>query len=424
MKRILIFLTLIIVSFYFFPLGFNFFPTMNTKMMLAAVGIFIFLWGLINSKNVAMSSEVFVATIIACIFTLICFYAITINNTNDLTYATYVVNMWVWLGGAYTVCYTMARVHGYISMKLVMNYLIGLCALQCLMALIIDNSAFVRYLVESNIAGYEKRSEGGRLYGIGAAVDIAGTRFSAILSMIAVLLSNDNAIKTNKKQIVMYVMMFIFITVVGSMISRTTNIGAVVAIVYIIYATGELGNKIKLVNMRLWSMLIGITMLILLFCIYLYNNVPAAHSLFRFGFEGLINWLETGTWSTKSTDMLQTMWVFPDSIKTWIIGDGYFVDPNHPGSFYMMTDIGYCRFIFYCGLTGLFAFSMLFVYVAFALYRRFPEFKHLFLLLLLLEFIIWSKVATDIFLVFALFLCIPMIQIHHYYRDKKILREA
>ena len=218
----------------------------------------------------------------------------------------------------------------------------------------------------------------------------------------------------------MYIMMFVFITVVGSMISRTTSVGALVAIAYIIYATGILSNTIKLINIRLWSILIGITVIFVLFCIYLYNHVPAANNLFLFGFEGLINWLETGVWSTHSTDILQNMWIFPETFKTWVIGDGYFVDPNHPGSYYMMTDIGYCRFIFYCGLTGLIAFSILFVYIAIACYQRFSEFKHLFLILLLLEFVIWAKVSTDIFLVFALFLCIPMIQIHHFFQNKKI----
>jgi hypothetical protein len=215
----------------------------------------------------------------------------------------------------------------------------------------------------------------------------------------------------------MYVSVFVFITVVGSMISRTTNIGALVAIGYMIHATWILSTKIRLTNMRMWSIMISVVVLLVFFSVFLYNNVPAARSLFRFGFEGLISWLETGVWRTHSTDMLQTMWVFPETLQTWIIGDGYFVDPIRPGSYYMMTDIGYCRFIFYCGLTGLFTFSMFFVYIALACYKRFSEFKNLFLLLLLLEFIVWSKVSTDIFLVFALFMCIPMMQIHHNYRN-------
>ena len=65
------------------------------------------------------------------------------------------------------------------------------------------------------------------------------------------------------------------------------------------------------------------------------------------------------------------MYVFPDNIKTWIIGDGYFANPGDTdpyyvgplgGAFYKSTDVGYLRFIFYFGVLGLFAF-VLFLYI-------------------------------------------------------------
>ena len=38
--------------------------------------------------------------------------------------------------------------------------------------------------------------------------------------------------------------------------------------------------------------------------------------------------------------------------------------------------------------------------------KRLVQFKYMFIFLLLLNFIIWFKVATDIFVVFAPFLCL------------------
>ena len=38
--------------------------------------------------------------------------------------------------------------------------------------------------------------------------------------------------------------------------------------------------------------------------------------------------------------------------------------------------------------------------------RRFPQYRVIFILFILVNFIVWFKVATDIFLVFAIFLCI------------------
>ena len=155
--------------------------------------------------------------------------------------------------------------------------------------------------------------------------------------------------------------------------------------------------------------MLGIILLLVMVCIILYRNVPAAQKLLYFAFEGFINWMETGEWKTASTDVLQTMWVFPETTKTWLIGDGYFMSPTKPG-FYMGTDIGYLRFIFYCGLAGLSVFCVFFIYLSLACYNRFYQERNLFLLLMIAGFVIWVKVSTDIFLVYAIFMCIPMAQ--------------
>ena len=108
------------------------------------------------------------------------------------------------------------------------------------------------------------------------------------------------------------------------------------------------------------------------------------------------------------------MVIFPDNDKTWIIGDGYmlnpfwvddnFVGPNYGGGFYMGTDIGYLRFIFYFGIVGLMAFLCFFVSVVVVLAKRFDGFRWMFFLLLVINLIIWAKVSTDIFPVFAVYL--------------------
>jgi hypothetical protein len=140
--------------------------------------------------------------------------------------------------------------------------------------------------------------------------------------------------------------------------------------------------------------------------------------LFRFAFEAFFNYIERGEFETSSTDRLQTMYVFPESLKTWLIGDGYFSnpygDPNfigkYIGGYYMGTDVGYLRFIFYFGLMGLLAFSVFMIYSAQTCMRNLPHYKAMFALLLLSNFVIWLKVSTDIFLVFALFICVANLQ--------------
>ena len=72
----------------------------------------------------------------------------------------------------------------------------------------------------------------------------------------------------------------------------------------------------------------------------------------------------------------------------------------------MGTDVGYLRFIFYFGLIGLTFFLVFFGKVTQVCMRRFKRYGLLFLLILSVNLIGWVKVSTDVFLVFALFLCL------------------
>ena len=94
------------------------------------------------------------------------------------------------------------------------------------------------------------------------------------------------------------------------------------------------------------------------------------------------------------------MWIWPENLKGWLIGTGLFAN------FVYSTDIGYCRFILYCGLIGFGTFIAFFVYNAWVFACKFPFFRFLSFFLLALSFIIWMKVATDLFFIYALFYCL------------------
>lgn len=133
----------------------------------------------------------------------------------------------------------------------------------------------------------------------------------------------------------------------------------------------------------------------------MYQNNHNFYQNMRFAFEGFFNWIEKGEWRTGSTDRLNAiMWVWPESFKSWMIGTGKF------GFYTFSTDIGYCRFILYCGLIGFGVFSSFFIFNACVFARKREHFLLLSFLLLSLTFIIWIKVATDIFFIYALFYCL------------------
>lgn len=407
-------LTALVTSFYFFPFQFTFLPTgYNTKKVMAVMGLGILLVQLAKKGSFAWNKDIVFISAAAMVVSLIGLCSVIGNDTFDYTYASYIMSMWVWLGGAYTAISMIRWVHGYVSVRLLADYLVAVCVGQCVLALAIDFYAPLQNFINSFYTDADYFLKHKRLYGLGAALDVAGLRFSAVLVMQTVLLVNRNAVM-KKNALTLYLVSFLVIAVIGNMIARTTTVGVTLSLLYVIYAAYKSGEENLGSLKNIWKWALGVFALGLPVIVYLYYQNAMIHDHIRFAFEGFFSLVEKGTWEVHSNDRLEMMVVFPETLKTWIIGDGYFnsplLNPYFTGvaktEFYMGTDIGYLRFIFYFGVIGLLSFMYFFMLVTNCCIRRFPMFKSMFVLLLLVNFIVWFKVSTDIFVVFALFLCI------------------
>lgn len=415
LKYIGILIVGIITSFYFFPFEFAILPGANTKMILAGISLVVLAFQLARGGRAVINKELFTLSILAGMVSLAGLASVTFNETNDYTYATYIISMWVWLGGAYMVVSAMRGLHGRISVALIANYLIGVCVAQCILALLIDASPVFKNIVNTYIANFDfvqfdQLNEGGRLYGIGASLDVAGLRFSSVLLMIAYMCLQPD-VRANTMRNVGYLFAFFVIAIVGNMMARTTSVGVGLSVLYWCWALYR--DKDSRSVMR-W--IIGAGVFCVLICVYLYNVNLVFRENIRFAFEGFFSLAETGEWEVHSNNILKNMLVFPDNLKTWLIGDGYMenprIDPYYTGKihggYYMSTDIGYLRFIFYFGIVGLFLFQLFLWKTTQVCVQRFRGYALLFLMILAVNMIGWFKVSTDIFLVFALFLCVPV----------------
>lgn len=407
-------ISIILVSSYFFPIEFAAFPGVNTKMVLAVWGGVVLGKELAQKRNAGMDKDFFVLSLWAIGVSLISLVTMTVNNTPDASFLTYFISMWVWMGGAYAVVRWLNMAYGYVNVRLVCNCLIAVCVMQCFVAWAKVLYPPLQELINHIIGGeaFMGNTEGDRLSGIGASLDVAGLRFSAVLVMIGYILSKTP--KMSHLQLVEYLSSFLIIAVIGNMMSRTTTLGVCFALAYWIYSSSFKEN-----NKKLWLWLGGILCVMVPVFVYLYNTSDDFYEKIRFGFEGFFNLWETGKWQTSSNDiLLNHMLVFPDNWMTWLIGDGYaanpvdktlaFFDPYYTGpvyhGYYKGTDIGYLRFVFYFGLVGTITFILFMWRVASTCISCFKDYKMLFLMILLINYIGWFKVSTDIFLVFALFL--------------------
>ena len=404
--------TIIITSLYFFPI--DIVTGVNSKMIIAGLGLIVFMVQLAQRKKYLEKDYLFLA-LFASLVSLSGLFSIWYNDTNDTTYATYLVSMFVWLGGAYFVVEFIKFVHGKVSAILVANYLISVCALQCIIALGVEMNHTVKSIVDSIYNGGIYYEEHNRMYGVGASLDVAGTRFSAVLCMIVCIgIAYGKILK--KEWLVFYGLSFMIIATIGNMISRTTIVGVTLSLVYLIYTVLSMDkSEVNKSKIRFWRWMIVVIGLSIPLIVYYYKYNGVIYKNVRFAFEGFFSLVEKGEWDVHSNDMLQNMVVFPKTLKTWVIGDGYFNAPHLSdsyyvgpflGNFYMGTDIGYLRFLFYFGLIGLIIFMVFFCYASKVCINHIALLKIMFLLILAVNFIVWFKVATDIFLVFALFLCI------------------
>ena len=403
----------VITSLYYFPIIFAVLPFVTTKQIIAVIGMIIWVMGKSMNQTGSFSKGIFCLSGFAVVFSLICFFSVAYNETQDYTYAAYIVSMWVWLAGAYGVCWLIKKVHGVVSFEILSHYLVLVCVVQCFLALIVDyNPGFKMWVDTYILQDQEFLTEVKRLYGIGAMLDTAGIRFSIALVLLSNLIVSRKPGEKNGLLLV-YLFAFAVLTIVGNMISRTTTVGVVLGLLFIAYR--QIFAKEKR-PFEIQELVLG-TLTVVLVCVpivtYFYDHDAAFHKNLRFGFEGLFSLVEQGGWEVGSNEQLGAMIVFPEKLKTYLIGDGYFNNPvaTDPyftgeiiGGYYMGTDIGYLRFIFYCGTIGLLAFSCYILKAVGICIERFPSKKEVLLLLGVLNFIVWLKVSTDIFLIFALLL--------------------
>jgi hypothetical protein len=414
-KYISILITLVATSLFFFPFVFTFFPYANTKMMLGAVGVVILLVNLAKKRLGRLDKDFLIISLFSLGVCLASYLSMTINNTPDDSYLSYIISMWVWVSAAYVVVNMIKKTHKYISVELVCFYLIGVGVAQCIIAVTMDTIPAVKHFVDGFLAGEGFMGKNkSRLYGIGCALDVAGGRFAALLIMISFLLPRMFRRKNYNKYVVSLIFSFFIISIIGNIIGRTAMVGMVLGIAYIAYCLIFKQSYFYGKRNVFTSRISVIAIIVILVAVFLYNTNPHSKSLIRFGFEGFFSLVEKGRWEVHSNEMLKHGYIFPDTLKGWIIGDGYigstYNDPYYTGidyiGFYKGTDVGYSRFIFYFGIIGLAAFALFLIKVCQVLMRRFPQYRLMFFGILLLNFIVWLKVSTDLFLVFAPFLCI------------------
>ena len=402
-----------VVSFFYFPIPVVALGGANTKMVLAVFGLAAAAWALMKRPG-QFPRNLIPLLLLAGVVSLVGLFSVVYNGTVDTAYATYLVSMAVWLSAAFFCCVAIRAIHGYLDVRLAGKYIVAVCVMQCISALIIDRYPQVDvFLSRFFYLGLDLMKELKRMHGIGAGLDTGGIRFSICLIIIAALITDRKAV-IGKLSTYLYILCYLFISVIGCMIARTTYVGIGLSIVLL--GVSAIRDRFSGYG-RVFGPFFLVTIVAVIACVFLYRTDPSFRHWLRFAFEGFFNLFEKGEYSVASTDTLKSMYVFPDNLKTWVIGDGYFSnpywsDPNYiwhgeaTRGYYKGTDVGYLRFIFYFGIIGLGAFSIFLIKAAKTCCDLLPDYKLMFFFLCFAGFVIWLKVASDVYPILALFFCV------------------
>lgn len=366
----------------------------NVPFVLGLIGLPLYIY---NSSAIRDGDSKYVKDILLALLpvAIVAFLSIVGNHSSDFYFIKWAIINALYFFGAYFLFQLLKHSFRNFTFERLVDLLVLCAVVQLSLALVMYFSPEVKNVLqplihESEIAKEAMERAATRMVGFGTHFFLSGTIHAFILIMIAIsfTLRKVSLIKS-----VVLMLSFIFIAAVGSMMARTTLVGVLFAIVIVLLR--RRGKKYFISGLVLSTIIISVASVSFIDLIG-----DDMELLFNFGFEAFVKFQETGSFSTSSTDGMLRLYKFPTTWETWLMGDAIYEVGK---GYYMNTDIGYCRLIFYFGILGFIAY-MWFEY--YTLKRIFPPKKYgniLWSILLCFVFAINGKGTYDIFPYVCLF---------------------
>lgn len=363
------------------PLRFQVFPFVTTRMACGFLG-FVYLiksdyWRMLNVKGKSILGS-FIAIVFMSLFTDL------INGTTETFFIAYPISMLIVFSAC---CFWLNLVKKYfkiVTQEIVSHFIIMVALLMIASAVayfLLPNveTYLMSLLTEEFIPRTEDTVLSFRLNGFGCFGSGCGVIFSVVLAICAY-----NIVKQNFRDCVFYVVSFILIVAIGTLMARTTMVGAAFVMLYMIAKSFK--------NIKVVAHNVFVVALFVFLSVSIISSITFSDELmeqFGYGYEMFFNLADNGSLETASTnDLGDSLDKWPLNLMSWIIGDGLYALPS--GDNYMVVDNAYQRMIFYFGIIGMFLMFR-YNYYMYKVTARSMNDKTLPLLFLALYFIIGIK---------------------------------
>ena len=394
------------VFLYFANIGFVFFPgKLRTKLIIGICGILFFFF---HNRGYKILVDYIKPLIPLFLWMLLSFAT---NQTGDYWFLQYSILQIPYLLGGIMI----AQVCGFNKIEDLAKIIVAYVLFQNTIAFagLISPSimTFIQSLEKESIFNTHTHLLSYRAIGFGDHYFFGGGIWSAIGMLFLTFLYKKDIINT-----FLFYILFGYIFLTGLYLARTAVVGLI--------ALAALFIPLK----RNWYKLLGLVIVAYIGFIalgFLQNFLYNLGVDVGYAFELYNNFSSTGSLETSSSDKTAEMWnVIPNNIKTWIIGDARYIDPKDPTAYYMHTDVGFLRVIWYGGLVGLFFYlRQLYKYCILIInrYGKKSELSYTLILYFILTMICLWKGLYDTSCVLYLFLGVCYNQ-RKYLSDKRIIK--
>lgn len=397
MKLLYKVLLLVLVYLLIYKPEFIFFPS-SINTCLGLLGFMSYFFDRITRTAIYNNANISVLNIIkyAIPFTLVAIFSVLLNGTNDFYYVKYILSLVLAYFANYLIAVVSYKCYGTYDIKIFIRYLVFATWIYLLVAFAMSingslNNALLSLLKkDENQEAVLELTFGGRLHALGASYFTAGIICGYVFILVSYnILRNSYTLV----QLLYYYVFLVVLFVIGMMLARTTLVGSLIGCSMIVVSL--LRSKSKVFKTVIISLII-IGIIIITLGINVSSDLKnQLQNLSDFAFEMFINYNETGTFSTSSTNHLQTMYdAIPNSDWTWIIGDAQW---GTTSEYYKGTDVGYLRSIWYFGLLGLFALIYYYYNVLHEVFDNRGFHRTLVYILFLYVLILNGKGSCDLF---------------------------
>ena len=345
---------------YLYPVDFNFLPTDTGRIlyMLGFLYVLFFKAAKISCKVYRVLLLSFLLFIVSIIATIVC------SNAYDFSFSLKVIAIIFYAFGAILIVDLMKKYVKNFSIYVILEWLLYAAVLQAVLSLALFFIPSLRELYVSLVSQENELANSVLEHSTMRLIAVSKFQYAnsavmygiALFSAITLAFCGQSKLYRHKA---LYTISLLLIIVAGILSARTFFLMMLVGFCYYAYLLGHQKGILQ-VSISVFRILMLSTVLFVALWVYLENSEYSA--AYQWAFEGFINFVETGRFEMESTNSLQSMYRFPEHLKTWILGDGKMVDGE---GFYMDIDVGYLRHLYYWGILG----SILFYGVQYAYYR-------------------------------------------------------